>query len=174
MLPSSFTSKKNIKYWNTLSQNELSPILYYLVAQLVKSRLQWWRPRFDPWVGKIPWRRKWLPVPVFLPGKSHGQRSWWATVHGVTKSWTRLSNWHFSFIPKTTTITTGEERRQEWKRNRVTTALPPNYCMTQMITLRPIKCRYLGIWTTFLPCFYCKTLSGVCAGCLISFKITPE
>ena len=33
------------------------------------------RPRFDPWVGKIPWRRKWHPNPVFLPGESHGQRS---------------------------------------------------------------------------------------------------
>ena len=28
---------------------------------------------FDTWVGKIPWRRKWQPTPVFLPGKSHGQ-----------------------------------------------------------------------------------------------------
>ena len=33
------------------------------------------RPGFDPWVEKIPWRRKWQPTPVFLPGKSHGQRS---------------------------------------------------------------------------------------------------
>ena len=31
--------------------------------------------RFDSWVGKIPGRRKWQPTPVFLPGKSHGQRS---------------------------------------------------------------------------------------------------
>ena len=30
---------------------------------------------FDPWVGKIPWRRKWQPTAVFLPGESHGQRS---------------------------------------------------------------------------------------------------
>ena len=30
---------------------------------------------FDPWVGKIPWRRKWPPTPVFLPGKSYGLRS---------------------------------------------------------------------------------------------------
>ena len=30
---------------------------------------------FDGWVGKIPWRREWLPTPVFLPGESHGQRS---------------------------------------------------------------------------------------------------
>ena len=32
-------------------------------------------PGFDPWVGKIPWRRAWQPTPLFLLGKSHGQRS---------------------------------------------------------------------------------------------------
>ena len=31
--------------------------------------------RFHPWVGKIPWRRKWQPTPVFLPGKFKGHRS---------------------------------------------------------------------------------------------------
>ena len=37
----------------------------------------WKRKRrgFDPWVGKIPWRRAQQPTPVFLPGESHGQRS---------------------------------------------------------------------------------------------------
>ena len=30
--------------------------------------------RVQSWVGKIPWRREWLPTPVFLPGESHGQR----------------------------------------------------------------------------------------------------
>ena len=33
------------------------------------------RRGFDPWLGKISWRRKWQPTLVFLPGKSHGQRS---------------------------------------------------------------------------------------------------
>ena len=33
------------------------------------------RLRFNPWVRKIPWRRKWQPTPVFLPGKFHGLRS---------------------------------------------------------------------------------------------------
>ena len=33
------------------------------------------RGRFNPWVGKIPWRRKWQSNPIFLPGKSYGQRS---------------------------------------------------------------------------------------------------
>ena len=37
--------------------------------------LQCRRPRFDSWVGKIPWRRKWQSTPVFLTGKSNGQRS---------------------------------------------------------------------------------------------------
>ena len=59
------------------------------------------------------WRRKWQPTPVFLPGESQGQRrllrvhgvaavhgvaeSPWAAVHGVTKSWTRLSDFTFTF-----------------------------------------------------------------------------
>ena len=30
---------------------------------------------FGPWVGKIPWRRKWQPTPVFLPRESHGQKN---------------------------------------------------------------------------------------------------
>ena len=37
--------------------------------------LQCRRPGFDPWVWKIPWRRKWQPTPVFLLGESHGQRT---------------------------------------------------------------------------------------------------
>ena len=36
-----------------------------------QSRRHW----SDPWFGKIPWRRKWQPTPIFLPEKSHGQRS---------------------------------------------------------------------------------------------------
>ena len=70
--------------------------------------LSWWlrwyrvhlhcrRPRFDPWVGKIPWRRKWQSTPVSLPGEFVDRGTWWAAVHGVTKSWTRLNDYHFPF-----------------------------------------------------------------------------
>ena len=58
------------------------------------ERFPWWlkgsiyqqcricrRWKFDPWVRKIPWRRKWQPTPVFLPGKFHGQGS--LTVYSV-------------------------------------------------------------------------------------------
>ena len=43
-------------------------------------------PGFDPWVGKIPWRRARQPTPVFLPGESHGQRSLAGHSCGVTES----------------------------------------------------------------------------------------
>ena len=39
--------------------------------------------RFDPWVEKIPWGRKWQLTLVFLPRKERG--AWWTTVHGVAK-----------------------------------------------------------------------------------------
>ena len=45
------------------------------VALVVKNSCLFRRRRFNPWVGKIPWRRKWQPTPVFLPRKFHGQRS---------------------------------------------------------------------------------------------------
>ena len=66
-----------------------------LVTQWLKKKkkkicLQCRRPRLDPWIGKIPWRRKWLPTPVFLPGNAMDRGAWWSTVHGVTKSWTWL------------------------------------------------------------------------------------
>ena len=48
------------------------------------------RPGFNPWVGKISWRRKWQPPPVFLPGKSHGQWSQETVIHRVIQSQTQL------------------------------------------------------------------------------------
>ena len=40
---------------------------------------------------------QWQPTPVLLPGKSHDGGAWWAAVHGVAKSRTRLSNFTFTF-----------------------------------------------------------------------------
>ena len=44
-------------------------------AYNAETRIYNGRPGFNPWVGKISWRRKWQPTPVFLPGRSHGWRS---------------------------------------------------------------------------------------------------
>ena len=46
-----------------------------LMAQRLKHLPAMQNLEFNPWVGKIPWRRKWQPTSVFLPGESHGERS---------------------------------------------------------------------------------------------------
>ena len=57
--------------------------------------LQCGRPGFNPLVGRISWRRKWLPTPVFLPGKSYGRRSLVGYSPRVAKSQIRLSDFTF-------------------------------------------------------------------------------
>ena len=59
-----------------------------LVAQLIKNSPAMGRPRFDSWLGRIPWKREWLPTPVFWPGEF----SPWSQ----TKSRTQLSDFHFT------------------------------------------------------------------------------
>ena len=57
-----------------------------------ESACQFGRHEFDPSVGKIPWRRKWQPAPVLLPGEFHGQVSLAGCSPGVTESQTRASD----------------------------------------------------------------------------------
>ena len=80
---------------------------YELCIRPFSGCLPWWfsrlriclqcrrhgRWRYDPWVGKIPWRRKWQPTPVFLPEKSHGQRSLVGYSPRGGKSWTWQMSW---------------------------------------------------------------------------------
>ena len=69
------------KYQEKTSLDQKSVYRHFLVllgfpgGSEVNVCLQCGRPGFDPWIGKIPWRRKWQRTPVFLPGESHGQRS---------------------------------------------------------------------------------------------------
>ena len=63
---------------------------------MVKICLRCGRHGFDPGVGKIDWRREWVPSPVFLPGESHGQRSLagyspWDCKEADTTEWLTLS-----------------------------------------------------------------------------------
>ena len=60
-----------------------------LVAQRLSVCRQCGRPEFDPWVGKFPWKRKWQPTPVFLPGESQG----WSSLVGCS-SWGRKELGH--------------------------------------------------------------------------------
>ena len=74
----------------------------YLFCPYLKW-LPWWlrwesiwlqcrRPGFNPLVRKIPWRREWEPTPVIWLANSMDRGAWWATVHGVRKNLTQLSN----------------------------------------------------------------------------------
>ena len=47
------------------------------MARLVKNLPAMWRPGYDSWIGKIPWRKERLPTPVFWPGEFHGLDSSW-------------------------------------------------------------------------------------------------
>ena len=67
--------------------------------------LRWWsvclqcrRPGFSPWVGKILWRRKWQPNPVFLPGKVQGQRSLVGYSPWGNKELDTTEQLHFHFL----------------------------------------------------------------------------
>ena len=106
----------------TLSSFLLSPLPYNLsfiefhvstgLSQCLSSKKKstrsaegaCWRSGFDPWVGKIPWGRKWQPTLVFLHGDSMDRGAWQATVHGVTKSRTQLSDFHFHFVMSKTNV----------------------------------------------------------------------
>ena len=67
-----------------------------LVAQLVKNHLQCGRPGFDPWVGKISWRRERLLTPVFWPTEFHGLYSPWGHKEPKMTEQFPLSLWAFS------------------------------------------------------------------------------
>ena len=86
----------------------LSPIsLYVCRARLPRwlrgkeSARQCGRCGFDPWTRKIPWRSKWWPAPVFLPGKSHWQRSLVAYSGSSRKELDTTSRLNHSSIKRT-------------------------------------------------------------------------
>ena len=64
-------------FWNSIVLMPYSKIYMGLSWQLSgkESTGQCRRLGFDPWVRRIPWRKKWQPTPAFLSGKSHGQGS---------------------------------------------------------------------------------------------------
>ena len=68
-------------------------INYGLLAQLVKNSPECRRPGFNPWVGKIPWRKERLLTPAFWPREFHGLYSPWGRKESDMTE--RLSLWSF-------------------------------------------------------------------------------
>ena len=77
------------------------------------SCLQCERPGFNPWVGKIPWRRKWQSTPVYCLENPMDRGAWKATVHGVAKSRTRLSDLKDDAVKVLHSIC----QQEDWKRS---------------------------------------------------------
>jgi len=66
---------KKITPQRVLYPNAKSLLMLPITFRQERIYLQCRRHGFNPWVGNIPWSRKWQPTPVFLPGEFHGQRS---------------------------------------------------------------------------------------------------
>ena len=91
----------------TLWQHQFFGILPSFWSSFHNRGLPWWlrwwgihlqcgKPGFYPWVRKIPWRREQLRTPVFFLENSMDRGAWQSAVHGVAKSCTQLSDFHFS------------------------------------------------------------------------------
>ena len=65
----------HIQIGHTYRFQELGPNWASLMVQMVRKPPRMLETEFDPWFGKIRWRREWLPTPIFLSGEFHGQRS---------------------------------------------------------------------------------------------------
>ena len=64
-----------IKHWeNKTNQNCKMWNMNYIRPESSCQFRRWGRCEFDPWVGTIPWRRKWQPIPLFFPEESQGER----------------------------------------------------------------------------------------------------
>ena len=86
-----FRTRKNSFLWFSRNSCCLEIPRYFSGKESACQRRRCRRHRFDPWIGKVPWRRKWQPTPVFLPGKFHGQRSLASCSPWAHKGQTRLS-----------------------------------------------------------------------------------
>ena len=112
------------------------------------SRVFYLEPtQFDPWSGKISWRRKWQPTSVFLPGKSHGQRSLWVTVYGVAKS--RMPLWLHD-EPVSGIVTKQNRRPRECEFGE---ALRRHSCQTPPITDGNLKPREVNLLEDHSVCW---------------------
>ena len=69
-----------------------------LVAQTVKNLPTVWETQIQSLGQEDPLKKGGLPTPVYLPGEFMDRGAWWAPVHGVAESWTRLSDFTFFFF----------------------------------------------------------------------------
>ena len=108
-----FSMHKSSQFWWSSSFLLLLLLLCfkcYILIHWGSQVAQWWRfhlsmqEMFDPWLGKILWRRAWQPTPVFLPGKSHRQKnlmgySTWGSQRVGQDPATEQAHWYVKYLP---------------------------------------------------------------------------
>ena len=108
--------RHGIKSWNQSFGWSKKSSFYYSARLSWWRGLPWWRRqwriclqcrrlRFDPWSGRSPGEGNGNPLQYSCLENSTDRGAWQAKVHGVTKSWTQLSNWHYYF---------GRKRGPQW------------------------------------------------------------
>ena len=88
----SMGSQRVIHDWATFTFTSGDPSGKELTCQCRRLK----RHSFNPWVGKIPWRRAWQPTPIFLPGESFGQGSLLGYIHAFTGTDTTEAAYHIA------------------------------------------------------------------------------
>ena len=125
-----------------------------LVAQMVKNLPVMRRPGFDPWLGKIPWRRAWQPTPVFLPGRSPWTkkpgrlqfmgskrvRHDWVTKHSVpltqwTWIWANSKRWWRTEEPGVLQSMGSQSVRQDWVIEQQQCSIPSSILIPRELSL---------------------------------------
>ena len=110
-------------------------------------RLQSGRPGFDPWIGKIPWRRERLPTAVFWPGEFHGLHSPWGCKESDTTEQLSLHFWKANMKPGSVTACRILERSFNDRDTRFLCLQNANVCFTgfiatgQMMIMKLKSCR---------------------------------
>ena len=112
--------RKELDMTEQLNWTELSASQ---VAQCKEPACQLRRQGFDAWPRKIPWRRKWQPIPVFLSGKSHGQRrlkGYSPQGCRVWHNWNDLaSTWRFVWDSSIREFWSGDDRGSGTKKKNI-------------------------------------------------------
>ena len=126
------------------------------------QRFPWWlrwsriclqcgRPGFNPWVGKIPWRRKWQAILVFWPREFHGERSLVGYNPRVAKRQTRLSDWyHQAHRGRESARVSRNSQKCDGSPQSTALVLPRSQkaekCSWDLMTLRLLRLVLIGWW----------------------------
>ena len=135
------------------------------MTQTVKRLSTMRETRFDPWVGKIRWRRKWQSTPILLPGKSHGQRSLvgyspWGHKESNTTEWLHLLTYLLSVHSKP--LSTNSHVCHVWK--ICTFPFLPVLSQSSMAT-DPLKKAWRKIYSMYLWQYYRVIPQWIQASC---------